>query len=90
MPFLSRLKPNINPLFGGIGGQNPYSVTVRLSLSILATFPIGAQDTNMSFLSLLSYQVQGPSGSCPFFGSKFITTLLLEYDDTKEEFDDDI
>ena len=59
MPFLSRLKPNINPLFGGIGGQNPYSVTVRLSLSILATFPIGAQDTNMSFLSLLSYQVQG-------------------------------
>ena len=60
MPFLSRLKPNINPLFGGIGGQNPYSVTVRLSLSILATFPIGAQDTNMSLLlSLLSYQVQG-------------------------------
>ena len=55
----------MNPLFGGIVGQDPYSLTVRLSTSILATFPIGAQETNMSLLLFLPSA--SPSGSCPFF-----------------------
>ena len=46
----------MNPLFGGIVGQDPHLLTVRLSLFILATWPTGAQATTHFYYLLRALQ----------------------------------